>query len=299
MKGNLNKKMENSITKANNTITKSGKPKFSEFITSKGIKASINNTLQSETATANFIGNMITVVNKNPIISDCDPVSVIGAGLQAEKLHLSLSPELGYAYLIPFNDKKHGRKLAVFMLGYRGYIQMAMRTNQYRNIGVHEVYEGEYAGKDKFGEACFNWLDNTEGKEVIGYVAYFEMLNGFTKSVYWSKEKIINHAKKYSRTYDSSDGLWKNSFDKMAKKTLIRDLLHNWGMVSADYLNDAYKADQASIDLEGNKDYVDNPQNDEDDVEIDFTQSIVGATETTEEESATEEVTDLFGRTIK
>ncbi|WP_199775458.1 recombinase RecT, partial [Microbulbifer pacificus] len=131
---------------------------------------------------------------------------------------------LGYAWIVPYGGK------AQFQLGYKGYIQLALRTGQYRNINVIEVYEGELKSFNRLTEEIELDFENRESDKVIGYTGFFELINGFRKTVYWSKEEIEKHKKKFSK----SDFGWKNDWDAMAKKTVIRNMLNKWGILSVD-----------------------------------------------------------------
>ena len=184
--------------------------------------------------------------------------------------------------------RKNG-KVAQFILGYKGYIQLAIRSGYYKDIGVFDVKEGEFKGRDKFtGKYKFEFIEDDDvrdEKETIGYVAYFEYLNGFTKSIYWSKEKMLNHADKYSQAFsryatkgkypkvsyeDYKNGnynkkdewlyssFWYKSFDEMAYKTMLRQLISKWGIMSIE-MQEGYTKDMAEIKENGDYEYIDNP----------------------------------------
>lgn len=193
--------------------------------------------------------------------------------------------------MVPFNTKvgtdKNGQsvyvKKAQFQLGYKGYIQLALRSGYYKDIDVFEVREGEYLGRDKTtGKYKFEFMEDDdirEEKKVIGYMAYFEYLNGFTKTLYWSKEKMLNHADKYSMAFNKEsyqkilDGkvpqkdMWKYSsfwykdFDGMAFKTMLRQLISKWGIMSIE-MQEAYTKDMAVINENGSYDYIENSEED-------------------------------------
>lgn len=224
--------------------------KFSVAIRSDAYKNLINQTLGNPEIARNFVANITTAVSNNPALQKCDAGSIISAGLMAESLKLSLSNSLGYCYLIPYGDK------AQFQVGYKGFIQLAERTGQYQKIGTNEVREGEYKGRDRFGEPIIEWSDD-EDKPVVGYEAYMLLNNGFEKRIYWTKEKCEKHGKRYSKSYSK---LWTSDFDTMAQKTVLKHLISKWGVMSIE-LQKALQSDQAVIKEDGSFDYVDNPEN--------------------------------------
>lgn len=243
--------------KTSTTSLTQGKPKFSVALQSEGYKQLINNTLGDPKVAQRFIANISSVVANNPTLQKCEPASILTAGFQAESLNLPLNQSLGYAYVVPYGDK------AQFQLGYKGIVQLAIRSGQYLDIDVFTIKEGEYKGRDKItGKPKFEFIEDdevAESKEVIGYMATFTLLNGFTKQLYWSKEKTVKHAKQYSKSFGngSRTDLWSNQFDLMAMKTVLKQLLSKYGLLSVE-LQQALEADQAVIDEKGNKEYVDN-----------------------------------------
>ena len=243
------------LTKQNTSL--SNRPKFSVAIQSEGYKQLINNTLGDPKVAQRFIANISSVVSNNYQLQKCDPASILSAGFQAESLNLPLNQSLGYAYVVPYGDK------AQFQLGYKGFVQLAIRSGQYLDIDVFTIKDGEYKGRDKnTGRPIFEFIEDdevAETKEVIGYMATFTLLNGFNKQLYWSKEKATKHAKQYSKSFGngSKTDLWTNAFDLMAMKTVLKQLLSKYGLLSVE-LQQAFEADQAVIDEKGNKQYVDN-----------------------------------------
>lgn len=225
--------------------------KFSVAIRSDAYKNLINQTLGDKEVARNFIANITTAVSNNPMLQNCDAGSIISAGLMAESLKLSLSNSLGYCYLIPYGNK------AQFQLGWKGFLQLAQRSGQYKKIGVREVHKGEYLGQDEFGEDEFKFSHDFDNEEVVGYFAYFELLNGFKKTLYWTKEQCEKHGRRYSKAYSK---LWTTDFDTMAQKTVLKQLISKWGVMSIE-LQKAVQSDQAVIKEDGSFDYVDNPEN--------------------------------------
>lgn len=228
------------------------KKKFSVVIQSDTYKNLINNTLGDKEIARQFIADISTVVSNNPTLSNCQPASILSAGLMAQSLKLSLTGSLGFAYIVPYGDK------AQFQIGWKGLVQLAQRSGQFKRLGVREVHEGEYIGQDNFGDDLFKFDHKFDANAVVGYFAYFELLNGFQKTMYWTKEQCEAHAKKYSRSYGSgkSTDLWKNSFDQMACKTVLKLLLNRYAPLSVD-LQRAVLADQAIINNDGKYEYVD------------------------------------------
>ena len=241
----------------NNSLAKTaGNPgTFSQFLGSDGMKKSIEKVLGNQKAAERFVSSLVTAVSTNPDLQKCDFSSIVSAGFQANELGLSLSPSLGFGSIVPFDDKKHGITVGTFIPGYKGYIQLAMRSGFYTDIDAQEIKEGEYAGRDKFtGKDKFSFIeDRNEWKKrkTIGYRAYYEMTNGFKRSVYWTKEEIIDHADRYvpgfsknattgrypkvsfadyeAGNYPKGDewlykGKWYQDFTGMALKTMLRQL---------------------------------------------------------------------------
>lgn len=253
--------LSNSLTKTNQ------KPKFSVAIQSEGYKSLINNTLRDPKRANRFVANIMSAVSVNPMLQDCDAGTILSGGLLGESLNLSPSPQLGQFYLVPFNDKTRG-KVATFQLGWHGYVQLAIRSGYYKKLNVLPVKQGELVRFNPLEEEIeINLIDNDTIREetpTIGYYAFFEYTNGFKKAIYWSKEKMEAHALKYSQGYRSDKKnhteytFWSKSFDDMAMKTMLRQLISKWGIMSSE-LQEAYVKDQAVIDEKGNVDYVDNP----------------------------------------
>lgn len=245
----------------NNQLQMQNKPKFSLAIQSEGYKKLINNTLGDPKRSAKFIAAISSAVATNSSLQQCDAGSILSGALLGEALNLSPSPQLGQYYLVPFKDK------AQFQLGYKGYIQLAIRSGQYKDIDVIEVREGEYLGRDKTtGKHQFEFIENEverENKPIIGYMAYFEYLNGFYKNLYWSKEKMRKHALEYSQAYASdikkgtNYSFWSKDFDGMAFKTMLRQLISKWGIMSID-MQEAITKDMSVVKEDGTYDYVDN-----------------------------------------
>lgn len=246
----------------NNSLVKGReKPKFSVAIQSDGYKRLINNTLGDPKKSARFVTAITSAVSTNPQLQDCDAGTILSAGLLGEGLNLSPSPQLGQYYLVPFNDRKNNRKVAQFQLGYKGYIQLAIRSGQYKKLNVLPIKEGELIRFDPLNEEIeVQLIENEIDREnapTVGYYAMFEYVNGFKKAIYWSKEKMQSHAEKYSMGFKAHKGytFWEKDFDGMACKTMLRQLISKWGIMSIE-MERAVTNDMAVINENGETEYI-------------------------------------------
>lgn len=206
---------------------------------------------------AQFASSLVSAVNANQELNQCTRNSLLNAALLGQALKLSPSPQLGHFYMVPFKDRKTDESNAQFILGYKGYIQLAIRSGQYRNINVLPIKEGELQSYDPLTEKIsVRLIEDAEAREqaeTIGYFARFELVNGFEKALYWSKSKMVEHAKKYSPGYKNdlqkktTFTFWSKDFDAMALKTMIRQLISKWGIMSID-MQDANAKDGGVID---------------------------------------------------
>ena len=242
------------------------KPKFSVAIQSDMYKNLINQTLGDKERATRFIASISSAVATNQALQECDAGTILSGALLGESLNLSPSPQLGQYYLVPFNDSKKGCKVAQFQLGYKGYIQLAIRSGQYKKLNVLAIKKGELVKYDALNEEIeVNLIEDEEEREnaeTIGYYAMFEYTNGFRKSLYWSKSKMEKHALKYSKGYAAHKGytFWEKDFDGMAYKTMLRQLISKWGIMSID-MQQAVEKDMATINTDGTYEYVDNEEN--------------------------------------
>ena len=240
------------------------KPTFGMTINSDGYKRMINQTLGDPKKAARFVTAITSAVSTNPALQNCDAQTIVSAGLLGETLNLSPSPQLGQYYLVPFNDRKNNRTTAQFQLGYRGMLQLAQRSGEYKRINAMAVKEGELLHYDAFmDEIELQYIEDEEQREklpTIGYFAMFEYHNGFRKVLYWSKAKMEAHAEKYSMGYKAHKGytFWEKDFDAMGVKTMLRQLISKWGVMSLE-MQKAYEADGGVISASGEIDYVDTP----------------------------------------
>ena len=180
------------------------KTTFSAFLTKDAVKNQINSIVGGKDG-QRFISAIVSAVSVNPALQECDNSTILSGALLGESLKLSPSPQLGHYYLVPFDDKNRG-KVAVFQLGYKGYIQLAIRSGQYKKLNVMAIKEGELEYFDPLNEdikinlMVDNW-DAREEAPTIGYYAFFELTNGFRKAIYWSKKQMMSHADKYSPAF--------------------------------------------------------------------------------------------------
>lgn len=210
---------------------------------------------------AGFISSIVNVVNGNPALQEANPNTVLMSAAIAATLDLPINPNLGFAAIVPYKEK--GQAVAQFQMMWRGFVQLAQRSGQYRTLNTTEVYEGEIKRQNRFtGEIEFD-PDGRKSDKVIGYVAYMSLLNGFEKYFYMSREECEKHAKRYSKTYQKGYGKWKDDFDAMAKKTVLKLLISKYGIMSVD-MQKAVEFDQSTVqgDInhieEATAEYVDN-----------------------------------------
>lgn len=255
--------------------------KLSVYLQNDAVKKQINQVVGGKNGTR-FISSIVSAVQSTPALQECTSPSIVNAALLGEALNLSPSPQLGQFYMVPFDNKKKGCKEAQFQLGYKGYIQLAIRSGYYKKLNVLAIKEGELVRYDPLDEEVeVNLIEDDilrEEAPTMGYFAMFEYENGFRKTLYWSKKKMLAHAEKYSFAFYKNGGarslelleqgkipekdMWKYSsfwfkdFDGMALKTMLRQLISKWGIMSID-LQNAIDKDMAVIHEDGKTDYVD------------------------------------------
>lgn len=280
--------VQNSLAKR---PTKTG---LTAYLTQDAVKKQINSVVGGKNGTR-FISSIVSAVQTTPALQECTNPSILSAALLGEALNLSPSPQLGQFYMVPFDNKKKGVKEAQFQLGYKGYIQLAVRSGYYKRLNVMAIKEGELVRYDPLNEEIeVNLIEDDIVREetpTTGYFAMFEYENGFKKTMYWSKQKMLSHADKYSQAfhmnavesdnprrqrvsyedylkgnYSKSDewkysSFWYKDFDGMAMKTMLRQLISKWGIMSID-LQTAVDKDMAVIHEDGSAEYVENEQED-------------------------------------
>lgn len=232
--------MTNAIEKRNNKST------VSQLAHSDKFNAHLQELLKDKAP--QFITSVLSLTNSNPTLAQCDGNLVFKECLKAASMDLPIDPNLGFAYVIPYGN------IPQFQVGYKGFIQLAMRSGQYENIGVRAVYEGELNGFDDFtGEVNIKFLPEGErGEKIVGYMAFFITIHGFKKRLYMSEKELQEHAKRYSKSFDKPTGIWNTQPEAMRKKTVVKLLLSRWGILSTE-LQQAIRDDQSSS--EG---YIDN-----------------------------------------
>ncbi len=286
--------MTNEVVKTNNQVGGPTKrTPFSVFMQNAGNKL-VANTLADPKRNQQFIANLVSAVASNPTLAECNQVSIVSAALQAEALHFPINNSLGYVYLVPFQKKEYNpqtRKrevvdtIAQFQIGYKGYIQLAIRSGQYKSINVIEIKEGELGPYDPLNGQTFNFINDYKKRKAlrtIGYAGQFELVNGFKQSLYIDYDEMLDHADTYSQAFNKENyiklqngeaildengkdmswklsSFWYKSFDEMAKKTVIRQLLSKWGIMSVE-MQEAYIKDQTQMQADGTFDYVDSKE---------------------------------------
>lgn len=223
------------------------------YIKDENVGKRINELLKDRAP--QFTTTLMAALNSNKALNNCEPQSVVAAALTAASMDLPINQNLGFAYLIPYKNKDGD--VCQFQMGYKGFIQLAQRSGYYKTINATEVREGEIAKIDRLsGEIEFEWIEDEKEREkakIIGYVAYLKLLNGFEKSLYWSVEKCKAHATRFSKSFKFGGGLWKDDFESMAIKTVLKQLISKYGPLNTQ-LQEAIVKDQTI-----NGEYIDNP----------------------------------------
>mgnify|MGYP006065329825 CR=1 FL=1 len=270
----------------NSLANRHQKTGLTAYLTQDAVKKQINSVVGGKNGTR-FISSIISAVQTTPALQECTNPSILSAALLGEALNLSPSPQLGQFYMVPFDNKKKGCKEAQFQLGYKGYVQLAIRSGYYKRLNVLAVKEGELIRYDPLNEEIeVDLIEDDiirEETPTAGYYAMFEYENGFKKTMYWSKRKMMAHAEKYSQAFKRNGGakslelleqgkisekeMWKYSsfwfkdFDGMALKTMLRQLISKWGIMSIE-LQTALDNDMAVIHEDGSAEYVENETQD-------------------------------------
>jgi recombination protein RecT len=254
---------KNGIAKRENTAT------FSMKMSSDKFQNKIHEVLQDKNRAIKFTAALTSAVANQPALQECEATTILSSALLGESLNLSPSPQLGQYYIVPYKDRKNGRTVGTFQLGYKGYVQLALRSGNYKKLNVLEVKEGELISWNPLTEEIkVNLIEDEVDRELrptVGYYVSFEYLNGFSKAMYWTKDKMISHAKKYSKAYasDTKNGtsysFWTSNFDEMAKKTMLRQIISKWGIMSTE-MNEAFTSDNAVIGEGQIPEYIDNQE---------------------------------------
>lgn len=251
-------------TQNNTPVKKAQTPlqAFNGFMMNPNTQDYLKSVLKEKSAS--FMNNMVALVANNRALQSCKPASIMYVGLKATALGLPLDQNLGFAYAIPYKDNKAGETVAQFQMGYKGFIQLALRTGQFSTINATDIREGEISSINRLtGEITFTDVPDRAGRKIVGYAAFFRLTNGFRKTLYMSVEEITEHAKRYSQTFKSEytrkSSKWTTDFDAMATKTVLKLLLSKYAPLSVEMqeLREAITADQASFGDNGEIDYID------------------------------------------
>ncbi|MBW8350742.1 recombinase RecT [Bacillus sp. IITD106] len=208
-----------------------------------------------------FMSSLLNLYNGDPNIRAAEPMSIVSSAMVAATLDLPIDKNLGYAWIVPFYDSKKGHKAAQFQLGYKGYIQLALRTGQYKAINVIEVREGELKSWNRLTEEIELDLEGATSEKVIGYCGYFKLINGFEKTVYWTRDEIEEHRIKHNKMKDKKalNNVWKSDYDAMAMKTVLRNMLGKWGILSIDMQKAITEDENEEREVKDITDEVDDP----------------------------------------
>lgn len=222
----------NGIAKTNNTNAVAAKAAsgLGVMIGSKSVQERFEKMLGKKSA--GFLSSLLTLVNNNNLLQKANPTSVLAAAATAASLDLPVNPSLGLAWIVPYGNG------AQFQLGYRGAIALAMRSGQMKSIVMTEVYEGECKCWNRFTET-FEFGDRVSDS-IIGYYARFETVNGFVKATFWTKEEVLKHAKRFSKSFNR--GPWQTDFDAMAKKTVLLSIIKTYAPMSIE-MQSAFESD--------------------------------------------------------
>jgi recombination protein RecT len=271
---------------------------ITSYLTSPGVKEQITSVLGKDHVDA-FVADVVACVQNNEMVGKCTNKSIFSAALLSKSINLPLTPQLGYAYLVPFDNKKQVEghtewvKEAVFQVGWKGYVQLALRSNNFRKIIATDVRKGEINGykpfDDKYEIQPIDFEKRTAKDDkgnyivpIVGYYAKLEMVNGFVKEMYMSQEDMLAYATKYSKSYrndlnkHTTYSFWTTKFEEMAKKTMLRQLLGKYGLLTVE-LEKAYTHDMAIEREDGSLDYVDNKPDDPEPVVNPFKGEVIDA----------------------
>ncbi|WP_288323043.1 recombinase RecT [uncultured Enterococcus sp.] len=246
------KDLKNQLTEKNNQAVDPSKLGLKALMNTPTMKSKFKEVLKEKSD--GFMASVLNLVNNDSYLSSVDPMSIVTSAMVAASLDLPVDKNLGYAWIIPYKGK------AQFQLGYKGYIQLAQRSGQYQSLNVIEVYEGELRGWNRLTEQFEFDPEGRLSDKVIGYVGYFELLNGFKKTVYWTKQEIELHKRKFSK----SDFGWKKDFDAMAKKTVLRNMLSKWGILSVEMQKATVTDENVVKDINENGDILSDTNVEED-----------------------------------
>lgn len=226
----------------NNQLATTGTKAVSQFLNQKNVLEKFSELLG--TKAQGFIASVISSVNSNDLLKNATNESIYTAALMAATLDLPVNQNLGFAYFIPFNNRKTNKQECQFQIGYKGFIQLAMRSGQFKTIAATPILEGQLISENPLTGFEFDFKN--KGGQVIGYAAFFSLINGFEKTLYMSIDELKKHGTQYSQTFKKGFGLWNDNFDAMASKTVLKLLLSKYAPLSIE-MQKAQIADQSVI----------------------------------------------------
>ncbi|EMF0221218.1 recombinase RecT [Enterococcus hirae] len=255
------KDLKNQLTEQSNQVVDASKLGFKTLMSTPAMKKKFTDILHEKSDA--FMGSLLTLVGGDDYLSKAEPMTIIASALKAATMDLPIDKNLGYAYIVPFNRKEKVGKdwithnEAQFILGYKGYIQLAQRSGQYKALNAIEIYEGQLIEWNPLTEEFQFDYNAKQSDRVIGYVGFFELLNGFKKTVYWTKQEVEAHRIKHAKGFDKTKltGAWKENYDAMAIKTVLRNMLAKWGILSVEMQN-AVTSDERVFRFDKNNDLV-------------------------------------------
>ena len=256
-----NDALKNQLAEKNTQLVDPSKLGFKALMSTPQMKKKFTDILHEKSDS--FMGSLMTLVGGDNYLSQAEPMTISASALKAATMDLPIDKNLGYAYVVPFNRyEKKGKNWithneAQFILGYKGYIQLAQRSGQYKALNALAIYEGQLIDWNPLTEEFTFDYNGKVSDEVIGYVGFFELLNGFKKTVYWTKQEIESHRIKNSKNKDKEklSGAWVDNYDSMAIKTVLRNLLSKWGLLSVE-MQTAITSDEKVFRVDENNDLI-------------------------------------------
>lgn len=256
-----NDTLKNQLAEKNTQLVDPSKLGFKALMSTPQMKKKFTDILHEKSDS--FMGSLMTLVGGDNYLSQAEPMTIIASALKAATMDLPIDKNLGYAYVVPFNRyEKKGKNWithneAQFILGYKGYIQLAQRSGQYKALNALAIYEGQLIDWNPLTEEFTFDYKGKVSDEVIGYVGFFELLNGFKKTVYWTKQEIESHRIKNSKNKDKEklSGAWVDNYDSMAIKTVLRNMLSKWGLLSVE-MQSAITSDEKIFRVDENNDLI-------------------------------------------
>lgn len=232
-------------TKTTPSTTKPKSP-IKAFFENPNVAKRFEEIIGDKVRSVQFVSSVMQIASNNAYLKNADPLTIYNAALMAATLDLPINQNLGFAYIVPYNNKKESKQEAQFQIGYKGIIQLAQRSGQYKTINAVEVYENQFKSFNSLTEELeADFSIHGQGR-IVGFACYFKLINGFEKTAFWLTEKVESHGKKYSKSYNFSSSPWKTDFNAMAKKTVLKLTISTYGPMSVE-MQKAVIADQAII----------------------------------------------------